>query len=113
MRHVMRLHDSPFQLIKNGTKTIEMRLNDEKRQELKVDDTINFINRISEEEMEVLITNLYHFKDFKEMYDAFDKVSVGYDINDMAKPSDMGQYYDKDDIAKYGTLAIEMKLIKK
>ena len=30
--HEMRLHNSPFQLIKSGTKTIEMRLNDEKRQ---------------------------------------------------------------------------------
>lgn len=29
--HEMRLHNEPFVLIKNGTKTIELRLNDEKR----------------------------------------------------------------------------------
>ena len=33
MKHEMRLHDGPFKLIVAGTKTIEMRLYDEKRQE--------------------------------------------------------------------------------
>jgi ASC-1-like (ASCH) protein len=30
MKHEMRLNDEPFTYIKNGTKTIELRLNDEK-----------------------------------------------------------------------------------
>lgn len=29
MKHEMHLHDEPFQRIKNGTQTIERRLNDE------------------------------------------------------------------------------------
>ena len=33
MTHEMRLHDEPFNLIKNGTKTIELRLYDEKRRD--------------------------------------------------------------------------------
>ncbi len=113
MKHIMRLHNSPFQLIKNGSKTIEMRLNDEKRQELKFDDTILFINRVSEEELETVVTNLYHFKDFKEMYLAFDKVSVGYGVDDIADPKDMEQYYSNEDILKYGTLGIEIKVLRK
>ena len=32
MKHVMRLHNSPFELIKAGTKTVELRLNDEKEE---------------------------------------------------------------------------------
>ena len=47
--HEMRLHNSPFKLIKSGTKTIEMRLNDEKRQLIKVGDSIKFIYREDEE----------------------------------------------------------------
>ena len=31
MKHEMKLNNEPFERIKNGTKTIEMRLNDEKR----------------------------------------------------------------------------------
>ena len=36
MKHEMKLNNSPFERIKNGTKTIELRLNDEKRQLLKI-----------------------------------------------------------------------------
>lgn len=43
----MRLHNSPFKLIKNGTKTIELRLNDEKRKLIKVGDIIRFTNRVT------------------------------------------------------------------
>lgn len=34
--HEMHLDHEPFELIKNGKKTIELRLNDEKRQLLQV-----------------------------------------------------------------------------
>jgi len=42
MLHQMKLQPSPFEKIKNGSKTIEVRLNDEKRQLLKVGDEIQF-----------------------------------------------------------------------
>ena len=42
MIHNMRLHNEPFELIKNGTKTIELRLNDEKRSVIKENDIILF-----------------------------------------------------------------------
>lgn len=40
MKQVMRLHNKPFELIKNGSKSIELRLNDEKRKLIKVGDII-------------------------------------------------------------------------
>lgn len=36
MKHEIKLNNGPFERIKNGTKTIELRLNDEKRQLLKI-----------------------------------------------------------------------------
>lgn len=42
--HKMNLKDGPFGCIKNGTKTIELRLNDKKRQLLKKKDLIEFTN---------------------------------------------------------------------
>ena len=44
MKHEMKLNNKPFEKIKKGTKTIELRLNDEKRQLLKVNDYIEFNN---------------------------------------------------------------------
>ena len=42
MLHKMKLNESPFERMKNGTKTIEFRLYDEKRKQIKVGDQIEF-----------------------------------------------------------------------
>ncbi len=110
--HIMRLHNAPFLLIKSGTKTIEMRVNDEKRRLLNIGDTITFISRTTEEEIVTCITNLHLFKDFKELYKNFDQVTIGYKSDDDIDPKDMEQYYDEEDIKKYGTVAIEIKKIE-
>ena len=44
MLHQMKLKLSPFQKIKNGSKTIELRLYDEKRQKVQVGDFIAVIS---------------------------------------------------------------------
>ena len=109
--HEMRLHNSPFNLIKSGTKTIELRLNDEKRSLIKVGDKIEFTNRITEEKIVVEVINLHKYDSFFELYKHFDKVSMGYDEDDEADPKDMEQYYYKEEQEKYGVLGIEIKLI--
>ena len=58
MKHEMKLNNGPFERIKNGTKTIELRLNDEKRQLLKIKDLIEFTNRTNDEKILVEIENL-------------------------------------------------------
>ena len=110
--HEMRLHNSPFKLIKSGTKTIELRLNDEKRQLIKVGDSIKFINRVTEEEMVTLVKGLHYYDSFDELYKYFDKVSSGYAEDEDANPDDMSQYYSKDDILKYGVVGIEIEVTK-
>ena len=111
MKHEMNLHDEPFKLIQNGSKTIEMRLNDEKRQLLNIDDTIEFTNRVTLEKIETKIINLYYYDSFKELYKNFDKVSIGYKDDEEAKPEDMEMYYSKEDIEKYGVVAIEIRRV--
>ena len=64
----MNLHNEPYELIKNETKTIELRLNDEKRQNLKEKDLIEFTNRTTNETMLVEIEKLYHYNSFAELY---------------------------------------------
>ena len=44
MLHKMKLNESPFERMKNETKTIEFRLYDEKRQQIKVGDQTDYIN---------------------------------------------------------------------
>lgn len=76
MKHRMNLNNNPFNLIKNGTKTIELRLNDEKRQLLKENDFIEFTNRVTLEKIIVKIEGLYKYSNFKELYKHFDKIAI-------------------------------------
>ena len=112
MKHEMKLNNGPFKNIKNGTKTIELRLNDEKRQLLKINDLIEFTNRETLEQLLVEIENLYHYPSFEELYKHFDKVAMGYKEDEEADPKDMEEYYSKEEQEKYGVLGIEIKKVR-
>lgn len=97
MIHEMRLHNDPFIKIKLGRKTIELRLNDEKRKNIKVGDTIKFINRKTSEELKTKVINLYYYNNFEELFKNFDKISLGYDENEEANLCDLDLYYSKEE----------------
>lgn len=112
MDHEMKLNNNPFSLIKLGTKTIELRLNDEKRRKIVVGDRIEFTNRDTNEKIMTEVIKLHNYTNFKELYKHFDKISLGYLEDDEANPSDMNEYYSEEEQNKYGVLGIEIKLIK-
>lgn len=110
MKHEMRLNNEPFNSIKSGTKTIEMRLYDEKRRLIKIGDIIEFTNRVTEEKICVDVVKLHIFNNFNELYKYFDKVLLGYNKNEEANPNDMIKYYSKEEQKEYGVVGIEIKL---
>lgn len=77
MRHEMKLNNSPFVSIKNKTKTIQLRLNDDKRQMINVGDEIEFINNMTSEKLLVDIVNLHRFDSFCKLYKHFYKILLG------------------------------------
>lgn len=105
------LNEEPYNLIKNGTKTIEMRLYDEKRQKIKVGDIIEFINRSTEERIITKVKALHLYNSFEELYKHFDKISLGYKEDEEAKPSDMEKYYPLEEQEKYGVVGIELEKV--
>ena len=109
MLHKMKLNNQPYINIKKGTKSIEMRLNDEKRQLLKINDLIEFTNKETLEKMIVEIENLYFYPSFEELYKHFDKISLGYKENEIANPNDMEEYYTKEEQKKYGVIGIKIR----
>ncbi len=110
MTHKMKLQSTPFDKIKNGEKTIEVRLNDEKRQLIKVDDEIEFnLNTDFNQLILVKVVELLPFKNFKDLYYSIDLKETG-DLNkdDFIK---MYKYYSKEDEEKYGVLGIRFVLM--
>lgn len=112
MRHYMKLKPSPFVAIARGTKNIEMRLYDEKRQKIQVGDEIEFLNLETEEKILTRVLNLHHYPSFQELYNKFDKIRLGYSEGECAKATDMEQFYSKEEIEKYGVVGIELALLK-
>ena len=106
MTHYMNLWDDSFQAIKEGWKTVEMRLNDEKRSIIDVDDIIEFTNTTTQEKMSCKVVNIYKYVNFIELYKHHDKVSIGYKKDETANPDDMLLYYTQEDIEKYGVVGI-------
>ena len=110
--HILQLNDGPFESIKNKTKTIEMRLFDEKRQQIKVGDTIKFLRRTNNSDVVLVkVLALHRFDSFHSLYSHFDKLALGYKPNETAKSTDMAQYYAEEEIKKYGVVGIEIEVI--
>ena len=114
MTYIMQLHQEPFEKVKNGTKTIELRLNDEKRRRIRVGDCITFLNRAdSAESLTARVTALYPFNSFEELYRTLPLDRCGYGESEIAtaSASDMDIYYTREEQERYGAVGIEIEVI--
>jgi ASC-1-like (ASCH) protein len=113
MQHPMRLLPAPFQAIKSGKKTIEVRLNDEKRQKFNVGDVIKLSKRPElVEKITVKIVALFHYKTFEELVKKQPiEEMCSTKMNEKEFLDGMLKHYSKEQEAKLGILAIKIKLI--
>lgn len=114
MRYEMSLRPEPFGMIKCGKKTYELRLYDEKRQLLQIGDEIRFTNtEDAKEQITVRILELCRFDSFAQLYAGLPLLQCGYteETVSQAKPSDMEQYYSKEEQTKYGVVGIRIERI--
>lgn len=110
----MKLNSLPFDMIKSGEKTIELRLYDEKRRMIKIGDKIEFENTSdSTQVINAKVLNLHRFCSFDELYKSLPLIKCGYTPDDVntAKPSDMELYYSAEQQKKYSVVGIELELI--
>ena len=109
--HQMKLQPAPFAAIKEGRKTVEMRLYDEKRKLIGIGDRIVFSQAETAEALYVVVTALRRYPSFDELYTHENHASLGYAEEETACPSDMSQYYHPTEIERYGVLAVEIRRI--
>jgi len=110
MVHKMNLWNESFQKIKDKSKTIEMRLCDEKRSLISIGDIIEFTNAKTNEILVCMVVNLYKYENFDELYKYHNKIAIGYSEHEVANPSDMLTYYSDENIKKYGVVGIEVNV---
>ena len=110
--HRMHLAHRPFQRMEDGKKTLELRLNDPKRREMRVGDVIRFEDASDETEiLHMEVTELLLFPSFRELYAALPPGEMGYlpEEEASAAPADMEAYYSPEQQARWGVLAIRVK----
>ena len=106
MIHKMKLNPSPFERIKNGTKIIEFRLFDEKRQQIKIGDQIEFSKLPDlQEKLLVDVTDLYREDTFEKL---FKKLYTGEEV--IRKTKSMYEIYSPEKEQQYGILGIKIKI---
>ncbi len=111
MKHTMKLHDRPYNAIKNGIKTIELRLYDDKRKMISVDDEIEFVNSADPAlSLHCTVVALHVFSSFDELYRHLPLLKCGYTEHDISTASarDMDLYYSKEEQDTYGVIGIEI-----
>ena len=111
MLHKMKLQEDPFERIKNGTKTVEFRLYDEKRRTIQIGDEIEF-SKLPElqEKLLVKVIDLYKEEYIEKL---FKKVFVGEDKEKIIeKAKSMNRFYTPEQEKEYGVVGIKIEIIK-
>ena len=113
MEHVLKLQPKYFEYINNGTKRIELRLYDEKRQKINIGDTIIFQKEPELEiTMKVKVIGLLRYNTFQELFKDFN-IEILAD-NSMTKPELLNvlqEFYTPEKQKQYGVLGIRVEKI--
>ena len=107
MLYKMKLNESPFERIKNGTKTIEFRLYDEKRQQIKIGDKIEFSKSPDlQEKLLVDVIDLYREDTFENLF----RKLYSNEEEIIQKTKIMHTIYSPEKEQQYGILGIKIKI---
>ena len=111
MMYTMKLQPLPFDKIKEGRKTIEVRLYDEKRRDIKLGDIIEFERESEQTEIiKTKVMGLLNYKTFTDLINDFPVTYFGHpDKEDLLKS--IYTFYTKEQEEKYTVLGIKIKLI--
>lgn len=113
MTHEMKLQPKYYDYILKGTKRIELRLFDEKRQEIKVGDKIKFIKESSlTESFEVVVNGLLNYNNFDNLFmDYSVEMLADAEMTKKELKIALEKFYTPEKQAKYGVLGIKIELI--
>mgnify|MGYP001558240452 CR=1 FL=1 len=106
--HEMKLQPAPFAAIQAGSKIIESRLYDEKRQLIQLGDQILFKNMANlDETITTRVDGLLRYSTFSAMFSDFPAAYFGGESKS-ALEAQIYSFYSKEDESKFGVLGIRI-----
>lgn len=113
MEHIMKLYESNFEELKAGKKKREYRLNDEKRKQIRVGDTIKFLKLPKlDEEIVVDVKAVETFNNWYECYEKYfeEDFKDNYEsVQAVVEDTYNGGYYTKEESEKYGVIVFTIE----
>lgn len=112
MEFEMRLNNEYFKEVFDGTKKYEIRLNDKKRKEINIGDTIIFSNRDNmNEKVKVEVTSLEFFSNFNGLLNKIDVSLIASNITKEELINRLNDIYTAEEVSEYGVVAIGINKI--
>ncbi len=111
----MHLQSDIFKLVATGEKTFEIRVNDLKRQKIKVGNIVTFIDREDQtKKVSCKVENLFYFKTFVELFHNIKKEDCGFSPKLTADQIEdfCLQFFSAEEIHKYGLVVLQIKKVK-
>lgn len=113
MEHILKLQSKYFNYIKDGTKRIELRLYDEKRQKINIGDTIIFQKEPDlETTLQVKVIGLLRYNTFEELFEDFDiEILADKEMTKQELLNVLEEFYTQEKQREYGVLGIRVEKI--
>lgn len=114
-KRTMHLNPAAFAAIQAGTKTIEVRLNDPKRQLVEVGDMLTFTNLADPKQQETArVVSLQVFRTFADLYQYFPHEAVGSLVTDSLAQivAETHATYAPEREKRWGVLAIGVQVMR-
>ena len=107
--HKLNVKEKYYNMLKSGTKTIELRLFDEKRKRIEVGDIIEFSNNSdADDKFMVQVINLHKAINFVELCKNINCRNAGFASNDELIDV-LEEFYSKDRQREFGVVGIEIQ----
>ena len=113
MEHILKLQPKYFDYINNGTKRIELRLYDEKRQKINIGDTIIFQK---EPELEIImkvkVIGILRYNTFEDLFKDFDiEMLADRSMSKQELLNVLEEFYTPEKQEQYGVVGIRIEKI--
>jgi ASC-1-like (ASCH) protein len=113
--YTMHLDKEPFEKMKAGKKTIEVRLYDDKRRKIKPGDEIVFLKLPdNDESIKARVIEIFVFDSFAKMFEAIGPEQFGHDksLTVEQRVNMQRKYYTEEEEKRYGVVAIKIKTVQ-
>lgn len=114
MVHEMKLDREPYEKMKSGSKTVELRIFDDKRRCLEIDDIVIFTERKgNDRKIATRITALYRYRTFEKLFSEIAPAKCGFAKHDSIEDAvkHMRGYYPLEKELETGILGIRVELM--